>query len=273
MRLIYENVAIGLIVQRIGECRAQNSWLPIKGTLTQQTPLEKNYRDTLLSYGDKFVVIEFKSPEFRSTSLIYEGIQLSVLYNIASTIGEENVLLGLIHATLAGRLIKTLGSGLYCWWTVPATTVFVPLSNLSGFVSPQTSQIRLEITRASGYANPNKVNIYPTCATQSPINKTEAWCSSCGGVYQVGGDPRIISLGARLDSRPLQIEGYTLASLIHEIVKCEIGCIVDHPNRKHTGDQRIITYEEVPVVIRRTKELSHPAIFLKRSDGLQLTPI
>gem|GEM_PF-5236627 len=44
-RIIYENVAVGMILQRIAECRIINLTPNLIALLTQQSPAEKKYRD------------------------------------------------------------------------------------------------------------------------------------------------------------------------------------------------------------------------------------
>ena len=41
-KLVYENLAIGVIIQRLGECNMRNKpFMEIQTLLSQQTPLEK----------------------------------------------------------------------------------------------------------------------------------------------------------------------------------------------------------------------------------------
>ena len=63
-RLVYENVAIGSMAQRIGECRFANAYSTgISQVVTQQIGhLEKRYRDSIVAVDNKIIAIEFKSP-------------------------------------------------------------------------------------------------------------------------------------------------------------------------------------------------------------------
>jgi len=73
LKLIYENPVIGVITQRIGECVFSNLLYTIapEVLLSQQSPLEKRFRDFALSVGCKVIVVEFKSPELHDNSLLF----------------------------------------------------------------------------------------------------------------------------------------------------------------------------------------------------------
>jgi len=98
VRLIYENTAIGMIAQRIGECRFFNR-IAITSAITQQTPLEQKYRDALFNVDDKIAIIEFKAPEYRNRKLRYEDIPLGKLKALRNTLGGRNVFIALILNT------------------------------------------------------------------------------------------------------------------------------------------------------------------------------
>jgi len=113
-KLIYENLAIGVIAQRIGECRFANKYFNLRMVITQQTigkmNLEEKYRDALLSVNNKILIIEFKAPVVKRTQdgdivLEYGNINLPKLKTIADKkIGENNVVLALIHTLLPSKL-------------------------------------------------------------------------------------------------------------------------------------------------------------------------
>ena len=62
-RLVYENIGIGTILQRLGECRYANGYYSNpRGMLTQQTRAERQTRDLALIGDLKLLVFEFKAP-------------------------------------------------------------------------------------------------------------------------------------------------------------------------------------------------------------------
>jgi|GEM_PF-5663555 len=60
---LYENVGIGTIIKRIGECTALTSDYNMSILLTQQTPREDECKDLCITVGSKIVVIDFKAPD------------------------------------------------------------------------------------------------------------------------------------------------------------------------------------------------------------------
>ncbi len=128
--IIYENVAVGKILQRIAECRLINFFSDMNILLTQQTrPLEEKYRDMAIMAGDKIIVIEFKAPEITKEGLRYTFSsykQIQALKRLQREL-KNNVFIGLIHARLLRERssIKSR-SGMYKFNAVPATTIFIP---------------------------------------------------------------------------------------------------------------------------------------------------
>jgi len=252
-RLIYENIAIGIIIQRIGECKGRNN-IGISSIFTQQTPLDRIYRDSIFSVSDKIAVIEFKAPEFvtmgNRSVLEYRRINIKSLEKIASNLGDSNVFLALVHAALDPKdYPTTTPRGLYLWYAVPTTTVFVPFKEIRRRnISQGTTDIDIKINRCTGKALVQQY-LGPTCMIQCPLTKKLPWCASCGGLYLnfskknvfLDIDIHIPRLGIQL--KGCTIMGYTLASLISDFIECKIGYEV-------TKD----TYENIKDIVMKIGE-------------------
>lgn len=225
-KLVYENLAIGVIIGRIGECRFANKFFTsLSMALTQQTPLERRYRDALMNVRDKLIVIEFKAPYITSDSkLVYKKIPMNKLMRIAKIIGEENTMLALIHALLTPNDIQSAyssrRSGTYMWLATPATTAFIPLAKLPLNIKNMT-EANIKIVNAHPYANTWYANTpISTCAKQSYLTKREPVCASCGGLYYRFGQLRTPVLELEGGVR---VRSYTLASLLKTFIECRIG--------------------------------------------------
>ncbi len=237
-KLVYENLAIGAMAQRIGECRYAGWYRNIVyQRLTQQTPLENRYRDSIFEVGDKVLAIEFKAPSCKGlagrTILSYDKVDLRKLANVAKTLGKENVFLGLIHALLGQKNVDcSKANGDYMWLATPGTTAFVnymQLKNYSGVVSIKIT-VKLE-----GFAKYEYVNTpIPTCAQQTiPLIKRLPHCASCGGLFGRNGQIRILTLrNTRIDNLSTFLESYTLASLLYLFSKCHVGYVITEKNKE-----------------------------------------
>jgi len=234
-RLIYENLAIGIIAQRIGECRYANKYfVNVKMAMTQQIRrLEEKYRDAILSIGDKLLVIEFKAPTLSTNNTLkYENIYLDKLKKIADLVGEGNVMIALIHAALPKLEVLTAKStGTYLWLATPGTTTFIPLKQVLRYAKP--GNIDIEVLEAINSVNIDYVNtLIPTCAKQTHLMR-EPWCASCGGLYMGPAQTRKVALDVQIIQKSTasniqaRMSSYTLASLIREFAKCKIGRIVN----------------------------------------------
>ena len=73
-KVVYENIAIGVIAQRIGECRYANRYLMnLRMAITQQiTKPGMGYRDTVITINDEILVIEFKHRESSNAKSIVQ---------------------------------------------------------------------------------------------------------------------------------------------------------------------------------------------------------
>ena len=231
--LVYENVAIGVIAQRIGECRLANRYIlnPQQLVTQQIVPLEKLYRDSIITRGDKSIVIEFKVPRVSSKGLRYENIDIRALMAIAKRFREENVFLALIHAYLPSHAIpKNVGNGLYLWFAVPGTTAFIPLSNLPQALKASGTKISLYVIKAIPPINISHVSTQiPSCVRQpTPIVKHEPYCASCGGLYLGGpGKLRMPELYIDANGKTFSAKSYTFASLMKAFTDCFIGFEVE----------------------------------------------
>ncbi|MEB3845316.1 MAG: hypothetical protein LRS48_06550 [Desulfurococcales archaeon] len=234
--LIYENTAIGIIAQRIGECRLANRYfINPKQFITQQiSTIEKYYRDSIITVGDKFIVIEFKAPQVKNNNtLVYSNINLKSLKEIANKIGAKNVFLALIHAYLLCwdiNLPKN-STGFYLWYAVPGTTAFIPLSKLPMSNLPNAT-VNLEVRRADCCINKEYVlrTQIPTCVRHPTpiISKVsrEPSCSTCGGLFYN-------HLIVYLLNNEFCITSYTFAKLMEEFAaQCNIGFKVESPDKK-----------------------------------------
>ncbi len=122
VRLVYENIGIGAILQRLGECRYANGYYSNpRGMLTQQTRLERQSRDLALIGDLKLLVFEFKAPAIvqapnKNFVLRYENIEIDKLLAAAREVekqnkaikknGEESVMIALIHAALPNSEVQ-----------------------------------------------------------------------------------------------------------------------------------------------------------------------
>jgi hypothetical protein len=268
--LVYENVAIGVIAQRVGECRLANRYIsnPQQLVTQQITSLEKLYRDSVIAEGDKFIVIEFKAPRLSSKGLKYESIDVRALMAIANKFREENVFLALIHAYLPPNTIpKNVGNGFYLWFAVPGTTAFIPLSNLPQALKASSAKISLAVINAHPSMNIAYISTQiPSCVRQpTPIVKQEPYCASCGGLFFGGpGKLRIPELRVDLNGNTFNVKSYTFASLMKSFTNCLIGFRI--------GSTREV--EELHKLLQELYELTTSlALLVLYKEGISFIPI
>ena len=213
--IVYENVAIGMILQRIAECRCTNSlWSPyLYGIYTNQVrPLEKDYSDSIVGIGDKIIILEFKAPTIeKGNAMKYSRIQFNKYVKIAKRIGYENFFLALVHANIPrDALTNKSDLGLLYWYAVPATTLFVPLFNIVSHIERRTGtkidnlqlsdrgslkvkrvvdapEVSLDfystaIPECALTRQKECVKYYPHHASTPPCLCNETVCRSCGGM-------------------------------------------------------------------------------------------
>jgi len=237
--LVYENVAIGMIAQRVGECRFANRYLMSpRQVITQQTrSLEKLYRDSIIAEGDKLIVIEFKSPYVIKSSYInreilrYANIDFGILTSIAKRFNDENVFLALIHAYLPNSaILRKATPGFYLWLATPGTTAFIPLSQLTSQLKVKSHKLTLDVIISRPSVDVNYVSVLiPSCAAQpTPIVKFEPYCASCGGLLLRPRTLRKPKISVVVNGSALEVESYTFASLMKMFTRCPIGFRVKH---------------------------------------------
>ena len=267
--LVYENVAIGVIAQRVGECRLANRYIlnPQQLVTQQITPLEKLYRDSIIAEGDKFIVLEFKAPRLSSKGLRYENIDIRALMAIAKRFREENVFLALIHAYLPPNAIpKNVGNGFYLWFAVPGTTAFIPLSNLPQALKASSTKISLYVINAYPSINIAYISTQiPSCVRQpTPIVKQEPYCASCGGLLSAPKTLKKPRLNVVVNGNIFNIESYTFASLMKSFVDCYLGSKI--------GDTK--ETEELFILLNELrKPTSSLALLVLSREGVLFIPI
>ncbi len=124
---LFENVGIGMIIKRIGECNAIVNDYTLSTLLTQQTPREEECRDICITAGSKIVIIDFKAPDVDSQGVRNYDLKTKVT-RLAVRIGSRNFFFGLLHATLTS--MPPSDRGYYLAIAVPATTRFLSLEQL-----------------------------------------------------------------------------------------------------------------------------------------------
>ena len=268
--LVYENVAIGVIAQRVGECRLANRYIsnPQQLVTQQIKPLEKLYRDSIIAEGDKFIVIEFKAPRLSNKSLKYENINIGALMAIAKKFREENVFLALIHAYLPPNAIpKNVGNSFYLWFAVPGTTAFIPLSNLLQNLKIRSGKISLNVINARPPIKIEYISTQiPSCIRQpTPIVKQEPYCASCGGLFFGGpGKLRMPELYVDVNGITFSVRSYTFASFMKSFTDCFIGSRIGS-----TGE-----VEELHKLLQELRELTTSlALLVLGKEGTSFIPI
>ena len=226
--LVYENIVIGMIAQRIGECRFANRYIisPEQLVTQQVRPLEKLYRDTIIIHGSKLIVIEFKSPYVNNGVLRYMNIDIKTLISIADRLGYDNVFLALVHAYLPSYAIPQMAkNGFYLWLATPGTTAFIPLSQIVPHLKVKSYKLTIEVAKSKPPVNLSYVNVsIPSCAMQpTPIVKFEPSCASCGGLFSKLHILRKPKVSVKVNGNYLDVESYTFASLMKVFTECFVG--------------------------------------------------
>ncbi|NPA99605.1 MAG: hypothetical protein GXO43_09530 [Crenarchaeota archaeon] len=139
---LYENIGIGSIIKRIGECTALTNDYTLSTILTQQTPREDTCKDLCITKGSKLVIIDFKAPDvIRESERIYSYVRINAK-GLEEFVQTGNFLVGFIHGAL--RLDVTNGSGLYLHAATPMTTIFIPLKELGNHINYTISTIKIK---------------------------------------------------------------------------------------------------------------------------------
>ncbi len=261
---LYENVGIGTIIKRIGECTALTSDYNMSILLTQQTPKEDECKDLCITVGSKIVVIDFKAPDqITHSGRVYRNVKTRIK-GLEYLLGSDNLLLGLLHATL--RVTPQTGrtSGYFLHIATPMFTVFVPLSQFTKYAQISSLTVKLgdiiirdveyscfpcegilydimssernlilSASIPSCYYYRNSIfNINRLCSCYFIISRLrwfaciESVCSEC--CLSCGGLCNVILYGniSRHHASEVPIRGYTLASLLWMMRCCELGYYV-----------------------------------------------
>ena len=201
MRIIYENAAVGMILQRIAECRIMNFIPSLRALLTQQSPAEEKYRDMPIGLDDKIIIIEFKAPEFDSNRKCFKyefnGKQIKKLKELNDKT-HGNVFIGLIHAKLLPE-IRTSGvsspSPFYKIYAVPSTTLFIRVSDIkidaicdmidqAKNVEDKDISVKLYLNDII-FGNDYIESIFPECLSSEyyvTYLPKDNICKTCGGI-------------------------------------------------------------------------------------------
>lgn len=242
-RLIYENIAIGVIIQRIAECRLINYVPNLQALLTQQTKdLEKKYRDMPVAVGDKIVVIEFKAPDFNGRHLEYklQQKQINKLEKLIGKLDSRSVFVGLIHARLSNTKISTSSSGIYKFYAVPSTTVFIPAYEIVA-VAKKVGSSSFKLKAKNVYPQIEEYtedSIFPECVYPQVMQmyylpSPYLICRTCGGIceflcrYCIA-DGQFIEL--EISNRHDIVRYISLAQLLASLRLCRLGYKITDAN-------------------------------------------
>lgn len=133
---LLENVGIGAIIERLGECRALNCDWELSSILTQ-TYAEEYCRDLCITVGSKLLLVDFKVPSRvernyrhydRVTFAIPDRLRY-IYFDHNNNIRSNIMYLGLIHATIEEDF-QSLCPGFYLYYAVPMTTIFADISKI-----------------------------------------------------------------------------------------------------------------------------------------------
>lgn len=247
---LYENVGIGDIIKRIGECNALVDDYELFIRFTQQSPREDECRDLCITTGSKLIVIDFKAPdEIHSDRRVYRGVSTRI-GSLENIIGSDNLFLGLLHALLAVEAPQS-SRGYFLHVVTPMTTVFIPLSSLSGkfrrapggvinfgdievrgvdfpycpclpfrgFYRPE-DLVALATIPSCRFANIRYRGVSYVCHYLRLVETCPCLCSFCG--ISCGGLCRVL-IYANINNGPFWERVFTLASLLWMMRCCRLG--------------------------------------------------
>lgn len=308
---LYENVGIGTIIKRIGECNALIGDYDLSVRLTQQSPREDECKDLCITVGSKIVVIDFKAPDkITSQERLYRNVKTRRT-SLIKYLGSENILLGLFHAALTINP-RRQSNGYFLNIAVPATTIFVPLSQFTGPTKSNPAStvnlgdIRIEeieyidsqcdfysrICRNSEEllvktsvvpscyhsGNVEANSIYRLCRLHSrfcPIlweSCLEAICShSC---FSCGGLCDV-NVHGMINNKKVRMKGYTLASLLWMIRGCKLGYRVESNEKRNIIMDLLASFSRVSIEQDNIKNTVDYIYLFTYTPGIgfQLTPL
>ena len=144
---LYENVGIGTILKRIGECNALVGDYGLSVFLTQQhRELERECRDLCITVGSKAIIIDFKAPnQIRVDARSYERVELLVA-GLENLIRSNSYFVGFLHAAL--RLdFNGQPTGYFMHIATPMTTIFIPLNYIMKLAQIQNGKAKFNTVR------------------------------------------------------------------------------------------------------------------------------
>jgi len=178
---LYENVGIGTIIKRIGECTALTGDYDLSIRLTQQTPREDECKDLCVTVGSKIVIIDFKAPdEISDAERVYRNVRTRI-NGLKSILKSNNLLLGLLHATLRVPPAAGQTSGYFLHIATPMTTIFIPLSEFGRHARPYSLVAKLgdiRIRNIKYYCFPCEGILYDIMSSEKDL-VMEASVPSC----------------------------------------------------------------------------------------------
>ena len=248
---MYENIGIGSIIRKIGECNCIGLNRVASTLLTQQTPREDECRDLCITTGSKIVIVDFKAPDTISRyERVYENVSTRIT-RIMEVIGAKNSFIGFLHGFLRVDPSGGGGNGYYLSIATPLTTAFVPMSNsLLKYGSFSVGKVRIRnsgLTGCSplffnpfGYYYTSLINsIFADESTAINVSRTPCclyryfsapWvldlCLPCGSICEFSME---ISYGG---SRSFRVHPLSLAKLLWRLSTCTLGFRVSKENRE-----------------------------------------
>ncbi|MEB3779698.1 MAG: hypothetical protein GSR85_05640, partial [Desulfurococcales archaeon] len=244
---LFENIGIGTIIKRIGECNALSDDYSLSILLTQQTPREDECKDLCIAGGSKLVVIDFKAPVVIDYQMRrYKNVRTRVS-RLGNIIGLNNIFLGLLHAALkiSTQCVINYNKGYFMHMATPLSTVFVPLSEFNGnshtfqkgtlyFGNIDINEIDYNCIFCNGllkrYLESESLIILksmtPTCCSIrnnlcfNTIGFSPQYCDFCYDLCEAKIEVKISSSYA---TNSLWINGFTLSYLLWLIRSCKIG--------------------------------------------------
>lgn len=245
---LYENVGIGSIIRKIGECNCVSSGSGTSTLLTQQTPREDECRDLCIVSGSKIIVVDFKAPHLITRNERVYGNVLTKITNLMNFIGLENSFIGFLHGFLqVDPSPQSVAGGYYLSTASPLTTAFVSLSNFAlNQGSRAGSVVSVGTVRLGALTVGNDCPLYyfnmysiftdeklaagvasiPCCVENTYVDPwILEYCLPCGSLCD-------ITLTIKYGAFEGDVVSFSLARLLLELKSCRIGYRVEANNRE-----------------------------------------
>ena len=245
---LYENVGIGSIIRKIGECNCVGSGYDISTLLTQQTPREDECRDLCIVSGSKIIVVDFKAPRIITRNeRVYENVSTRIT-NLMNIIGLENSFIGFLHGYLqVNPSPQNVVGGYYLSTASPLTTAFVSLSNFNANQGSRPSSVAsVGTVRLMGLAVGSNCplhyfNMYSIFTNEKlaagvssiPCRADDTYidpwileyCLPCGSLCD-------ITITIKYGAFERDVISFSLARLLQELKFCRIGYRVEADHRE-----------------------------------------